>query len=236
MFILKFITDFGAHLGFSVFGLLLAILGLIFTWDNKKKLIPLYITILFLFLSFIYLGQYSAIFLNLIFCYFGAVALIDLVHYKWNLDIVRDLTLIVLICGLLFTTISYTKRLSDSPPNQEITSALFELNGFTHENHIILSDTENGLWIQYFADTNTLIDIYRTNKDASVMLNSRDHVTVFDLLDKNNIDYVFLSPNMKQKLWRFDDQEGLLFLLTAEEKFNEIYSNNGYDIWDVYEK
>ena len=59
---------------------------------------------------------------------------------------------------------------------------------------------------------------------------------VYFLKDKNNIDYVFLSPNMKQKLWRFDDQEGLLFLLTAEEKFNEIYSNNGYDIWDVYEK
>ncbi len=235
IFILKFIIGFGAELGHSIFILLLFAIGLTFTWKNKKKYLSLYFVIFLLFLSFIYLGQYSNIFLNFILCYFAAIALNELIKYDWNLEIVRDLTLIVLICGLLFTTISYTNRLSQSLPNQEIKSAIFEIEKRTSVDSIILSDVESGLWVQYFAERKTINDLYTLNPDTEILFLSRDFSKVSELLDKNDIDYIYISSRMKQKLWT-SDEEGLLFLLPFQGKFKKIYVTNEFGIWQVIQE
>lgn len=234
-FVIKFISGFGAYLGFSIFTLLLTLIGFIFTWKNKRKLIPIYILIVLLFLSFIYIGQYSNIFLNFILCYFSAVALIGLIKYKWNLDTVRDLTIIVLICGLLFTTISYTNRLSKDFPNEEFKSTILKIQKRADQDEIILSDHENGFWIQYFAQRQTVSDLFNINKDVEIIFHSRDYSTVSKLLNKSKVNFIYITPKMKNKIWS-SDEEGLLFLLPFKGGFNKVYTKKGYDIWQVVEE
>ncbi len=231
-FILKFITGFGAYLGFSVFSLILFIIGIIFTWNNKRRLIPIYSLILFLFLVFIYFGQYSNVFLNFFICFFGAVALTNLIDYKWNLDVVRDLTIIVLICGLLFTTISYTNRLSRDMPDEHTRSITLKIGELTPENSIILTVAKNSFYVHYFANRKTISDIHNPNEDENVIFGSREFLTVTNLLDKNKVDYIYISPDMRQELWT-SDEDGLLFLLPFEERFRMRYRQKGHEIWKV---
>tara|TARA_Y100000034_G_scaffold46605_1_gene57292 strand:+ start:6793 stop:8187 length:1395 start_codon:yes stop_codon:yes gene_type:complete len=236
LFVLKFITSFGAYLGFSVFTLILVIIGIIFTWKNKKRHIPIYLIILFLFFNFLYFGQYSNIFLNFFFCYLSAIALIGLIKYKWNLDVVRDLTFFLLICGILFTSISYTSRLSNSLPNQEIKSEIIKIQDITPSNTIILSDPENGFWIQYFTERKAINNIL--TKDENIMntiFMSREYSKSFGILKNYSINFIFITPLMKQKYWG-SDEDGLLFLLPYEGRFNNIYTNNDYSVWQVLEE
>ena len=53
------------------------------------------------------------------------------------------------------------------------------------------------------------------------------------LLEKYNINYIWIDNKMKNGLVWEKEQQGLLFLFRNNETFNNIYNNQGIEIWEI---
>jgi len=233
----QFISDLGGFIGLGIFTLILGIIGLIMAWKYKKYLKNIYILILLLFFIGFYLN-YANIYLNLIFSIFAGIAISHIIKRRWEVKSLKNLTLIVLICGLLFSTISYTTRISISEPTKDIQNALEWLRSNSKKNELILSHYSKGFWIEYLANRKALTDNlfnYKNMKqklqDSNDILSSRNLDTTKRLMNKYNIKYIFIDPQMKNgQVW--NKKQGLLYCLGNNETFKSIYNKKGVEIWE----
>jgi len=236
-FFQSLISDLGSINGFSTFTIMLAILGFFLSWKNKKKFVYIY------FLSFIYLfaSRYfisPLIYLNVIVCIMAAFAFTKIIKMRWQLKILRNLTIIILLCGILFSSISYTSRLVRIEPNKEMVSALEFLSN--QEEGIVLSHYDYGFWIKYFANKDVLFDsfsiynknLYKAFMDINKLYYTNNLEEAKRILSKYNIKYMFIDGTMKQKLWK-NQKQGLLLLLTNKDNFKMIYKQGNTAIWEV---
>lgn len=231
------LSDFGSFYGFSAFFLILALIGSYVLWAKKKEYLVLYIATIILFFSSLYF-VFINIFLNFFFAFFAAIGLTSLMKRKWEYKIIKNATLLLILCGLLFSTSSFINRVIDSEPNNAQVRSLEYLSLFPDQG-IIFSHYNNGFLIEYFTNKQVIMD---ENLDYSQGLNERynDTITIFysrdlehtkTLLDKYNVDYIWIDEKMKSGLvWNKKDQ-GLLFLFRNEETFNNIYSYQEVEVW-----
>ena len=115
-----FFTDLGAQIGFSVFSIILASIGLFSSWNRKSRLYPLYMTFIFLIISTLYIGQEANLYTNFIIILFASFALHDLRTMAWKFDTIRNLSFIVIGCGLLFSMVSYMNSMPKMQPDSGI--------------------------------------------------------------------------------------------------------------------
>ena len=99
-FLQQFITALGAQTGFSIFMLFLAASGVFALWKDKKDYFPIYIFMFALIIISMYLGPFANIYLNFIFSGIAGITIFKLIRRKWHLNIVRDLLLIIILCGI----------------------------------------------------------------------------------------------------------------------------------------
>ncbi len=225
----SFISDFGGNLGLGVFGVFIVLIGLGFFW-KRKRFIGLYFICLLLFL--LYLKFYWIIFLlNILLCLLIAFSLLNLLKIEWESRLVRDLTVLLLVCGLLFSGVSFVKSLSDSMPNEE----LFEALNVIPDNSIVLSSIDKGHWISYAGKKN-VIDSFTNFKnykeresDINTLFKTKDLKTAISILDKYNVNFILINEQMKHEL--FWEDEGILYLLRYSNNFEKVYEKNNIEIW-----
>ncbi|MEM2131063.1 MAG: hypothetical protein QXR96_00935 [Candidatus Woesearchaeota archaeon] len=100
------ISDFG-NIGISIFTLILSLVGLIYhIKNNKEKNFLIYITIIFLYLVSQYYF-YFIIFLTLILAYFASYSYKKINDSQWHSTIFKNFVLLLIFCGLLFSTLSF---------------------------------------------------------------------------------------------------------------------------------
>lgn len=233
-FIIQFVSDFGANLGFGIFSILLAIFGLVVFWRIKKQLVP-YGLIVFLVILVIYYAP-LAVFLNLIVSAFAGYGFLLFVRRDWDISVLKKFTILVLICGLLFSSMSYINRVANEEPLWDVVKSLDWLS--TKEDGYVLSHSSNGYLIQSMADKRTLTDtgLYADQSKINVsndIFMSRNLVVTRQLLHENDISYIWITSEMKEgQVWTKDDQ-GLLFLLRNNETFKNIYGSKHAEIWQV---
>ena len=234
------ISDLGAAIGFSFFTILLAIIGLIITWKKNKEFYYIYVMAFILILSSFYFGDYTNIYMNFIVVIMAGYGFFFLTDRKWEINIIKNASLLLIVCGIVFSMVSYTMRFSSMQPYPEEVKSLEWLKQNSNEGDIILSHYSNGFWIEYFAERQVLLDSYfdyinnleLKHQDSDIIFNSRLLKTTTDLLDKHNIKYIWINEKMKKGLvWNEPDQ-GLLFLFSDKEKFKRIYSESGVEIWE----
>ena len=68
-------------------------------------------------------------------------------------------------------------------------------------------------------------------KDINFVFNSNDLEKTKKVLDKYEIDYIFITPEMKKKKMN-NKEEGLLFLFRNKETFKNIYKWDDVEIWE----
>jgi hypothetical protein len=227
----SFIADLGSPIGLSIFALILGVVGIIKTWQFRRKLKNMYL----LFIVLILIGFFDIhanIYLTLLFSILAGFAFAHLVNKKWEVESLRRLTILLLIYGLLFSMISYTKRISTSDPNDSIIDALEWLNENSDNQDIILSHHSKGYWIEYFADRPVVFDYIKQNpSEQHTLLYSRDLDVTKDLLNKSGVKYIFIDSNMKEgQVWK--EKQGLWFLLRNSETFNNVYQRKNVEIWE----
>lgn len=235
--IIRSISDFGAKTGFGIFHFMLFLFGVYSLWNAKKqKLIYL------LFLILIILSAYYTplnVYLNLILCFAAGYGFLAFIDRKWEILTLKKLTILILVCGLLFSSLSYINRISGETPHKE---TLKSLEWFLKQpNGITLSHYSNGYWVEAIANKTPLLDenkYYLRDVDAKFnssneIFQSRNLKNTRELLDQYNISYIFITSQMKEgEVWK-NKEDGLLFLLRNNETFKNLYSSKDSEIWKV---
>ena len=232
---INLVSDLGGLFGFGIFSIILSVMGLYVIWSIKKLIIPHMLLLGFILTSFVL--NYINVYLNFIAAIFVGYGLFVFIKRKWKVKLIETLTLTLLICGLLFSSLSYTNRISDSLPDRPLIESLEWLG--SQPQGKVLTHPSNGLWIEAIAKKPVVIDslvpyspdINATLTDLNDIFYSRNLENTKALLDKYNISYIWISPKMKQgQVWTKEEQ-GLLFLFRNSETFKKTYDQEEIEIW-----
>ena len=234
-----YFTDLGSSAGFGIFTIILFVFGTIKTWKDKynKNYVLIYL-LLCAFLALSYLYPLYLPYLNFIMMIFSGFGFLYLFEMKWELKIIKNFTILIIILGLLFSGISYSKRVSTMTPTTELIESLKLINE-QYPNATILTDPSYGHIIKYYAKANVLIDSSPNFiEDYDYYLNSLEYIfqsrslketTAF--LDRYNINMILITKEMKNGLIWTRDNQGLLFLLENSPKFKILHYNPEVEIW-----
>ncbi|MFH1399631.1 MAG: hypothetical protein ABIG95_05980 [Candidatus Woesearchaeota archaeon] len=223
------VTDFGALIGFGIFNILLSVIGMVHGWAKKQDYLILYLALAIGFFAALF-DPLAYIYLNIVLAFFSALGLLFIINHKWKLLLVRHLTILLIVCGLLFSLISYYTRLTAVDPSRESVEALQWLSH--QEKGVVLTLPQYGPFVRYFSamepyaeqdpqDLNTASDIFY----------SRDLKLTQSLLEAGNVSYIFIDTAMRRGgVWQ-QEREGLLFLFRNNETFKNLYNAQGTEIW-----
>jgi len=186
------------------------------------------LVLIFLASKYLFLISY----LNIIIVFFAAHCFKKLIDRKWDLNFVKNLTIIVLICSFLFSAVSFANRTADAAPDAAILRSLKELKDY--ETGIVITLPEKAWWVEYYSEQPVFGKLL--DKDdayiANEILDSKNIEYTSDLLDKHDIRYIWIDHEMKQgQVWTSEDQ-GLLWLLPNKEKFKNLYNIGHVEIWE----
>ena len=227
------ISDLGGSSGLGLFITILALIGLIDVVRRKDfkilYLLPILIIAYFFNTNVIF-------FIGIITSLLASFGFIRLIGRNWNLLSLKKFTAIILILGILFSTLAYMNRLPGYQPLKEDREVLSWIMENTPEDSVILSSPENTYLIKYFAGRDPLSvfdhgSIKDRNQLSEKIFSSLYIRDLFPLLEDNNVDFIYINRNMKKELPK---DQGFLFLL-KNERFKLIYSSGDSEVW-VFEK
>ncbi|MEM3127238.1 MAG: hypothetical protein QW331_04200, partial [Candidatus Woesearchaeota archaeon] len=147
-----FITDFAAPIGFALFSVILAAIGLFSLLKRRKTVLDLIWPGFVLVLLTIFVSIEFNIYLNILISFFAGYGFYYLLEREWNLHFIRQASIFLLVCGLIFSTFSYVNRISNDLPNENIRESMLKIKAKTSENEVVFSHPSKSLWINYFAE------------------------------------------------------------------------------------
>jgi hypothetical protein len=222
------ISDLGAWIGTSIFALLFILFCFLLFW-NKHKFLAYYGVAILLFLfawkvdfGIFYFGAFLSVLMSL--------CLFELLRMKWESKLVRDLILLIVVCGLLFSGLSYMNRISIEKPTVEI----FELLEEIPEGSVVFSDVDYGNWITFSGKRNvwdsfkSFEELEKIKEDFSVLFEDGSYVETVEVLQMYEVDYILVDAELRGR-W----QESSLFYLLRynNEDFRLVYENEYGEIW-----
>jgi len=237
----NFISDFGALIGIGIFNIFLAIAGFFLMWKKKKEYLFIFLLLLIMIASSFY-EKNVIVYLTFVFSVFAGYAFVKIRDMNWQVKTIKNLTMLLIICGLSFSTISYLNRVSNMQPDNEIIKSLDWLRHYSEPDEIVFSHYSKGFWINSVAErpvvTDSMLEYFPNAEekfnDSLEIFYSRNLKNTKSLLEKYDINYVWIDNEMKHGLVWEKEQQGLLFLFRNNETFNNIYNNQGIEIWEVY--
>lgn len=213
------IVDLGASGGYGLFALIAAIVGASVLWKNKAK--NYFITLGMILLV---LASFAIPILivpgSLTVSVVGGLGFARLLSRRWTFQLVRMLSIILFICGILFSTVTFATFEIRSQPNIELVTALSELK-FQLPQGLIATDPTNTIWLEYWASREI------SNASASeleVLWYSRNLENSTRILIENDIEIILITPEMRREIWT-GDEEGLLFILQNSKAFEQYRSD-----------
>lgn len=238
-YLIELISDFGAPVGFATFALFLAGVALFSMWKKGLPYSATYFPILILATGFLYFPRQFTLYFSAPLALLAALGFLALWEMEWEIDIIRNLSILLIGCGLLFTGLSYLNRTVNSEPFP------YQVEAFTELSHQlpgkVFSHPDNGFYIEYFASKQVYLDSLHSWDDlqkqetADTLYWNRNLPTAIELLAEERVRYIFIDNSMKSgKVWRRED-EGLLFLLEDHNTFEKLFTLPGGEAWLIKE-
>jgi len=224
----SFISDFGGSYGFSIFVLALAGIGLAILY---KKQYLLLILILFAGVTISFFNSEFRIYANVITSILAAITMTLIVERKYSLKKIRDFSIILILCGLLFGTLSFSNRVMEFAPTSDTIQALEEMQNLPPGSRI-LSHRHNGFWIRSIGRQIPIEDSLAPPSTQEVWY-SWDLKRTKTLLNVLNATHIFITPDMVSGSTWGKPQQALHFLLKDSETFKNVYQVNHTEIWQV---
>ncbi|MFP4656402.1 MAG: hypothetical protein ACLFNK_02380, partial [Candidatus Woesearchaeota archaeon] len=217
------IAEFGSMYGIGIMTIVLSMIGFVMTFVERRQ--QIYQLALLITIGSIIFVDYRLIFLlNLMLSAYGAHGFSALVKRRWYSEDLKKLTILVIICGLLFTQLSYFPRITEIEPTREKTEALRWLE--EQEDGIVLTTQGFSPFIQKLADKPTVLNHFTINpqkmEDIKEMFSSRNLTRTRDLMNNYDIKYIYLDDDIEKKIW-LHSEDGLLFLFRDQHTFHKIY-------------
>src|SRR3989344_5312672 len=161
-------------------------------------------------------------------------------HRAWRNTILRNMTLLILSCGIIFSPLAYLSNIQQLQPTPATTEAITYLQSLSGED-VALSSPNNGVFLAYAGKRNVMDTSYLYAPHLNERWNDLQrlhHTTSVEeaitILKKYDVTYIYLDKKMKQETWPTEESE-LLFLLKYSPKlFGKIYQNSEVEIYLVY--
>ena len=196
--IANIITDFGAKIGFSVFALPLFILGLYIVWRIQKQTVPYALLLSLLIISYYYTPL--LVLLNIAISIFAAYGIMAFIEREWEIDLLKKLTILVIILGLLISSISYINRISQEVPKKDTIKSLEWFS--TKDSGIILTHYSNAEYINSIAKKESFLHSKLNSKEkteiAEAIFQGRNLIVTKNLLKQNNITHIWITKEMQE--------------------------------------
>lgn len=236
----KFFSDLGGSFGISIFALFLTFFGLSKLWEHKYKYGYIYLSLIILII-FTIINEKSLIYLNFILVYLAALGFVKIITSKWASNLIRNLTILLLICGLIFSGISLLNTISEKEPSRDLINALTLLNLNSRKSDVVFSHYSNGVWINSLAERPNVMDsdfyyspdVNQRYNDSKTLLYTRKFDLTERIIDKYGVKYILVTKDMKNGLVWTNDEQGLQFFLKYSKVFKKIYDKNNIEIWEV---
>ncbi len=230
-------SELGGKFGLAIFSVILFMFGLVYSWDRKYRELFVFFSILFLSVLAFFRAE-PIIILNFFICIFAAKGLSYLYTKEWENASLRQFTIIVLVCGLLFSSISFVKETARQEPTEGMMQGLEFLSRLDHGT--VFSVPERGKLINYAGMPNVMDTSYlfapqlrQRWADTQLLLNTRDLKVASDIFDKYKIRYIWIDSGFRNKVWTYDE-DGLLFIMKYNPGIERVYNQGGVEIWEVY--
>jgi hypothetical protein len=237
--VVQAVGDFGGAGGMSLFAWLLGFIGLILLWKFKKHYYAAAIgTAAALIVGLALPG--GVVLAHLLVSYLAGYSLAFLASMRWTVEDMRALTLLVLVCGLLFSTLSHAVALAKGPPHADIMEASAVLAQLPIGS-LVLSHPDDGFWVAYWSGRQVWLDGWGSSTPnanqrwqvAQSIWHAQDISRARPLLHRNGIDALVITREMRSgKVWDVPEQD-LLFLLRNNETFKNAHRSSSVDIWAV---
>ncbi len=234
------ISDFGSAHGLSLFAWLLALIGLVLLWRFKKTYYAAMIAISITLMSVLLLPS-ALVFGHVVIAFLAGYTLAFFSTMRWSFEDIRVLTLVVLMCGLLFSTLAHGMALAQGMPNNEIKRAAMNMQDILAQDATLLTHPDHGFWFSYWSGRQVFLDgwlaqtpdVNKRWETAQGIWHAQDIMRLRPLLFKNEIDAVVITQDMREGLvWDVPEQD-ILFLLRNNETFKNAYRSSSVDIWAV---
>jgi hypothetical protein len=233
------ISDFGGTGGMSVFSWLLAIIGLVLLWQFKTRYYALLLCTT-LALAAALLSPSALVTGTIAVSFLAGYALAFFARMEWSFEDIRTLTLLVLACGLLFSTLAHAMELAHGQPTAETRTAALSLRTLP-DDRAILAHPDDAFWYAYWSGKQVWMDSWLRNTPrvnerwavAQQIWHAQDIARVQPVLFRNRIGALVITDDMREgKVWDLPEQD-LLFLLRNNETFKSAHRSSSVDIWTV---
>ena len=200
-------------------------------WTYKKyKFIIVYSTIFLLTVISVYFN-FIIFYLNILIAIIGSLGLIKLINRRWESQLIKNLSFVVIVMGIVFSGINFINQLALSEPTIKQMEALDYLSSKSSDYTTIFSSYERGYWFNHINKKNVMDpDFFYAPKinerwsDSMQLLNSGDLKTTLMLLNKYNIEYIWLDAAIRDKFYG-KDEINLLYQLRNDPRFRMVYRN-----------
>ncbi len=225
-----FFSVLGANFGYSVFIIILSIIGLGVVWS--KNLRSVFVSLVFFL---VFLSSWFWVFARVLFLpvvsVLAAKALTSFIKRNWVVDKIKSFTLFIVFLSFLFVLLFSVSDLVSSPPSPEQIVA-FKFLQTSPRSSVVLSSPENSVFIERIGRRSAFVDFTDLGSDSEklVVLNELwygfDYSRLSSLLHRFNISLILVDKNMVNGgVWDFDE-EGLLFFLKNDDRFVPVFSSD----------
>jgi hypothetical protein len=228
--------DLGSTYGLGLFLFILACVGIATQWKNKYENLFLFFSIATLSLATLF-RQELLLLLNIFIIIFAAIGFKKMNQFRWSSRDFKKFALFLVILGVSFSAISQINNLIEAEPTQEITEALTFLS--TQEQGVVFSHWTRGVWIASTGHKNVMDENYLYIQDLSIreedtdtLFYSRSLVEIEPILNRYDINYIWIDKEMKEMIWEHEN-EGLLFVAEYTKDFKKIYETDKVEIWRI---
>jgi len=231
-------TIFGSELGLGFFLLLLYFTGLVIMWGWIRHLRPFHIFSLLLVAVSLF-NPLLRVYSSLVILVYAVIAIKHLYYTRWELEVAKTGTVILLVCALVFSSLSQVTAIVKAEPGPGAVQALDRLSALPPG--IVFSSPEYGFIIQEHSKKKTLIDDNsRFGVDYQIrllqynsLLNTSRLKDAEPLLNATGITYFLITPDMKERIWHGKEKD-LLLLLKNSARFDLVNANEeGFEVWKL---
>ena len=142
--------------------------------------------------------------------------------------------LLVLFCGLLFSSISHSVVLADKQPTPTFFKALEFPSG------TVLTHQDYGFWVETAGHKAVMDPLWKElpesaerTWDVTAVFRSTDLEKTKLLLKKYGVTHVLITPEMQRGLLWEREEQGLAFLVENDETFKKLETGSAIKVWKV---
>ena len=215
--------EFGVQGGLTVFLIILAGYGaFVKNVPAKNKLLVLIVGLLALS-PFIW----TTPILTVLLAFLASFAIKELFTTKWELDVLRQLTIILIFCvGLFVVTVAISEQVAGKP-DAAFVESMKKIGNDRHSGNI-LTDPQYAPLVEYYSGRKATL-VNPSPDELHLAFYSRRPEAIYTFLEATDTGFIYIDAEMQERIFT-QSEEGILFVLPNTKRF-VVLSQGEATVW-----